>query len=116
MVLELNQALLEMLGYTVLPALTPAAALQLAANRGAEIELLITDVIMPGMNGRQLAQKLLETMPRLACLYVSGYTASVITRHGVLDEQVHFLQKPFSLNDLAAKVRAALDARPPERP
>jgi two-component system, cell cycle sensor histidine kinase and response regulator CckA len=71
--------------------------------------LLITDVVMPEMNGRELAKNLLSRRPGIKCLFTSGYTANVIAHHGVLDEGVHFLRKPFSQDDLAAKVREALD-------
>jgi YesN/AraC family two-component response regulator len=64
---------------------------------------------MPEMNGRDLADKMLPLNPKLKCLFTSGYTANVIAHHGVLDENVHFIQKPFSRRDLAAKVREVLD-------
>ena len=70
----------------------------------------MTDVVMPEMNGRDLAEELLSLYPGLKRLFMSGYTADVIAHHGVLDEGVHFIQKPFSANDLAAKVRKLLDA------
>jgi FixJ family two-component response regulator len=80
------------------------------------IHLPITDVVMPGMNGRPLARHLLSLSPHLRHLFMSGFTADVIAHDGVLDEGVHFVQKPFSTGDLAAKVRTALDTpiwRPP---
>ena len=69
----------------------------------------MTDVVMPEMNGRDLAKKLLSLYPNLKRLFMSGYTANVIAHHNVLDEGVHFIQKPFSIKDLAAMVRKALD-------
>ncbi len=69
----------------------------------------MTDVIMPEMNGRELAKQVLSLYPDLKRLFMSGYTANVIAHRGVLEEGVHFLQKPFSMNDLAVRVRAALD-------
>jgi YesN/AraC family two-component response regulator len=69
----------------------------------------MTDVVMPEMNGRDLAKNLLSLYPSLKRLFMSGYTANVIAHHGVLDEGVHFIQKPFSINDLAGKVREVLD-------
>jgi len=108
-ILDLGRQLLEMQGYRVLAAGTPGEAIRLAEEHIGEIHLLLTDVIMPEMNGRELARKLLSLYPGLKRLFMSGYTADVIAHHGVLDEGVHFLQKPFSLNALAAKVREALD-------
>jgi two-component system cell cycle sensor histidine kinase/response regulator CckA len=72
--------------------------------------LLITDVVMPEMNGRNLARNLLSIYPDLRRLFMSGYTADIIAHHGVLAEGVHFLQKPFSIEALSAKVREALDS------
>ena len=99
---------LEKLGYQVLTAATPGEALRLAREHVGDIELLMTDVVMPEMNGRDLARNLLSLYPEVRCLFTSGYTADVIAHHGVLDEGVHFLQKPFSQAELAAKVREAL--------
>lgn len=108
-ILNLGKQLLEMLGYRVLAAGTPGEAIRLAEEHSGEIHLLLTDVIMPELNGRELAKKLLSLYPGLKRLFMSGYTADVIAHHGVLDEGVHFIQKPFSLDALAAKVREALD-------
>ena len=69
----------------------------------------MTNVVMPEMSGRNLAEKLLQLNPNLKCLYMSGYTANVIAHHGVLDKGVHFIHKPFSKQDLAAKLREVLD-------
>jgi FixJ family two-component response regulator len=71
--------------------------------------MLITDVIMPGMNGKELADYLQPLQPQLKSLFMSGYTAEVIAAHGVLDQGVHFIQKPFTFPDLAAKIRQVLD-------
>jgi len=110
-ILRMNKAMLEQLGYTVLIAATPGEALQQAKSHTAEIQLLITDVIMPEMNGRELAELINDIKPGLKTLFISGYTANVIARHGVLDEGVYFLQKPFSMKDLAAKVHQALEQK-----
>ncbi len=107
-ILRLTTRLLGRLGYTVLPAATPGEALELAQAHGRTIDLLVTDVVMPGMSGRELRQRLADLVPSLRCLYTSGYTADVIAHHGVLHEGVHFLQKPFSRDDLARKVREVL--------
>ena len=98
------------LGYTVLAAVTPGDALRLAGEHSRKISLLITDVVMPEMNGRELANNILSLYPHIRHIFMSGYTADVIARHGVLDEGNHFIQKPFSANALAAKVREALDS------
>ena len=107
--LELGKDTLEALGYTVLIASTPDQALHIAQEHAGEgIQLLITDVVMPGMNGRKLAEKVKAICPGLACLFMSGYTADIIANNGVLDEDVYFIQKPFPLNDLAIKVHQVL--------
>jgi two-component system, cell cycle sensor histidine kinase and response regulator CckA len=101
--------ILSELGYTVLKASTPGEAIRLAHEHVGEIHLVITDVIMPVMNGRQLASNLLSVYPQIKRLFMSGYTADIIAHHGVLDEGVHFIQKPFQLSALAAKLREVLD-------
>ncbi|MGE4403777.1 MAG: PAS domain S-box protein [Desulfobulbus sp.] len=110
MILDLAVAMLQSLGYTVLPAATPGEAIRLAREHAGEVHLLMTDVVMPEMNGRELAKNLLSLYPDLKRLFMSGYTANVIAHHGVLDEGVHFIQKPFSLKNLAAMVRKTLEA------
>jgi DNA-binding NtrC family response regulator len=97
------------MGYTVLTASTPGEAIHLAEEHAGRIHLLITDVVMPKMNGWDLAKRLLSLYPDLRSLFMSGYTANVIAQRGVLEEGIHFMQKPFSINDLAAKVRDALE-------
>ncbi len=109
-VLALGQRLLEGLGYRVLAVGIPGEALRLAREHPGEIHLLVTDVVMPGMNGRELAQRTQSLRPGLRRLFVSGYTADIIARGGVIEEDVIFIQKPFSLQDLAVKVREALEA------
>ena len=108
MMLELTMSMLEQLGYTVLAARTPGEAMRLAREHSGSIDLLITDVVMPEMNGRDLAGNLLALYPGMKCLLMSGYTANVIAHHGVLEEGVHFLEKPFLMTDLAANIRKAL--------
>lgn len=92
---------------------SPREAVELARHHGGQIDLLITDVVMPEMNGRQLAKELLARYPDMKCLFVSGYTANVIAHHGVLDEGVCFIQKPFDAKTLSEKVREALDRTSP---
>jgi YesN/AraC family two-component response regulator len=93
----------------VIAAQTPVQAIHLAQDHPGDIHLLITDVVMPEMNGRELAEQLSAIRPNLECLYMSGYTADVIAHRGILDEGVGFIQKPFLSEDLAAKVRQVLD-------
>jgi PAS domain S-box-containing protein len=109
--LDMTTSLLEGLGYVVLPASRPEDAIRLAEAQGDAIDLLITDVIMPEMNGRDLATLLVARHPRMRQLYMSGYTADVIARQGVIDEGVAFLPKPFTRESLATKVREALGRR-----
>jgi CheY-like chemotaxis protein len=106
-ILNMTKSLLERQGYTVLAANTPADAVLLAGEHA--VHLLLTDVIMPKMNGRELAGTLQSRHPHLRVLFMSGYTASVISRHVELDPGGCFIQKPFSLRDLAVAVRSALD-------
>jgi two-component system, cell cycle sensor histidine kinase and response regulator CckA len=105
---SLAREVLTVLGYTVLDAGHPADAVSLAESYGQTIHLLLTDVIMPQMNGRQLAEALLATRPALRVLYMSGYTAGAIGAGGVLEPGVHFLQKPFTPLGLGRKVREVL--------
>lgn len=110
-ILNMVSTLLTKQGYSVLQANTPREAIRLAKEHGDRIDLLITDVIMPEMNGKELAQNLRASAPRFKCLYMSGYTADAISQHGMLDAGINFIQKPFSLPDLAAKVRDVLDGK-----
>lgn len=108
-ILDMTTKLLERLGYKVLPIGTPEEAIQLVSERAVEVHLLLTDVIMPKMNGRDLAKRLFPIYPHLKCLFMSGYTSDVMALHGILDEDIQFIQKPFSSKDLASKVRSALE-------
>lgn len=107
-VLDMIRAFLEADGFRVLAANSPNEAMKLVRKESDPIRYLITDVVMPGMNGRDLAGMLLATQPNLKCLFMSGYTADVISRQGVLDEGVFFIQKPFSRHDLTARIREML--------
>ncbi|MBN1615493.1 MAG: PAS domain S-box protein, partial [Deltaproteobacteria bacterium] len=109
-ILRMTMMMLERTGYKVLAAGTPGEAIALAREHAGEIHLLMTDVVMPEMNGRDLAKNLLSLYPNLKRLFMSGYTANVIAHHGVLDEGVQFIQKPFAKQDLAIKVREVLNA------
>jgi signal transduction histidine kinase len=108
MVLNLARQMLESLGYQVLAVNAPSDALQVAEHYKGTIDLLVTDVVMPEMNGPQLAKQLTVIFPSLKTLYMSGYTANVIVHHGVVSEGVKLLQKPFSKEELAAKVHDSI--------
>ena len=108
-ILDLTTMMLQRMGYTVLAASTPGEASRLAREHLGKIDLLMTDVVMPEMNGRDLAKNLLSLYPNLKRLFMSGYTANVIAHHGVLDEGVHFIQKPFSKKDLANILEKVLE-------
>lgn len=107
-IMNMSRIMLEKLGYHVLAAATPGEAMMLASEHLHEIELLITDVVMPEMNGRDLANQLNTIYPGLKTLFMSGYTANVIAHRGVLDDGINFIQKPFSKNRLATMVYKAL--------
>ncbi|MHB1348878.1 MAG: ATP-binding protein [Desulfobulbaceae bacterium] len=108
-ILKLIERILSKNNYRVLTAQTPSEALHKAATHEGVISLLLTDVVMPEMNGRELSEKLTTLYPGLRCLYMSGYTANIIAHRGVLDKGFHFIPKPFSTGDLTAKVRKVLD-------
>jgi len=107
--LTMNRMILEKLGYKVLEAASPAHALNVVREYKDPIHLLLMDVILPRMSGRALAEKLQSSRPTMKCLFMSGYSAEMIAHQGFLAEGVAFLQKPFSMNDLAARIRATLD-------
>jgi CheY-like chemotaxis protein len=98
-------------GYTVLESSSAEDALRLAAEHEAPIDLLLTDVIMPQLNGRELYARVSELHPGISALYISGYAGEVIATQGVLDAGIELLQKPFSVHDLLRRVRAVLDER-----
>jgi PAS domain S-box-containing protein len=106
--LKMAAMMLEELGYTVLPASTPTQAIRLAEKHSGDIHLILTDVVMPEMNGQELCNHLQILYPDLKRLYMSGYTANVIANHGILAPDVQFIQKPFSLKNISETVRKAL--------
>jgi len=117
-VLRLTARALRLQGYTVLEAAHPEIALQTAREHAAVIDLVLSDVMMPTMNGPDLVRGVAAMRPQIRTLFMSGYSADLIARHGVLGEDTAFIAKPFTLNALAAKVRAVLDSagtndRPP---
>ncbi|MCP4198457.1 MAG: response regulator, partial [Proteobacteria bacterium] len=108
---KLAATVLQKNGYNVLEAADPGQAVRIAGEHGARIDLLLTDVIMPDMNGRELHSKIVHLRPQIKVIFMSGYTDDVIAHHGVLDEGLHFLQKPFSIRALATTVGSVLDAQ-----
>lgn len=109
MVRSVTKQILEMCGYSVIEASNGAEAVKICAEIGCDIDLLITDVVMPVMGGRELVKTLSETNPALRVLYISGYTDNAIVHHGILNKGTMFLQKPFTPESLARKVRDCLD-------
>ncbi len=109
-ILQMVRHLLERWGCTVLAAESPAEAIRLAREHSGNIDLLLTDVVMPDMNGRELARRLQQMRPGLRCLFMSGHMAGILAQHGVLGSHVHFIHKPFTARSLMDKVREAMDA------
>ena len=109
-ILEVARVMLESLGYRVLAAEAPTAAIDAIKAYDGEIRLLVTDVVMPEMNGWDLAEHLTSLFPNLRCLFMSGYTADMASRHGALREGAHFIHKPFSILELSLRVREVLDS------
>jgi CheY-like chemotaxis protein len=107
-VLELTAAGLRELGYTVLEARNASEALVQIGN-GKSVDLLLTDIVMPEMNGRKLADRALELRPDLKVMFMTGFTKNAVVHNGVLDAGVHFLAKPFTLEELSKKIREALE-------
>jgi CheY-like chemotaxis protein len=108
MLLDLEATMLKKIGYTVIAAQTVDLARQIVTENPGDIHLLLTDVIMPDMNGWDLSIEIRALRPEIKVLYMSGYTADIIAPQGVMSENVHFLQKPFSSLSLNVKVREAL--------
>lgn len=111
-ILEITKMMLERKGYSVLSAATPSDAIRIASTYVGKIHILMTDVVLPEMNGRDLAEKITAAFPEIKLLFVSGHEANVITHQGVLDDGVAFMSKPFSINELAEKIRGVLDDSP----
>ncbi len=108
-ILALSRTMLTGLGYTALTARTPDEAIRLAREHAGTIHLVVTDVVMPGMNGRDLVEQLRRIKPGMKYLYMSGYTADVIAHQGVLEEGVQFIPKPFTMDGFSEKIREALE-------
>jgi len=104
MVVELLMAA----GFRVMVAETPELALEMALAPAVAIDLLVTDVIMPGMNGQELYERLQESRPHLPVLFISGYTNDLVVHNGMLEEGINFLQKPFTIDQFMSKVNLAI--------
>lgn len=111
-ILDMVARTLRSQGHSVLAAPSPEEALRLASTTAPKPDLLMTDVVMPGMNGRDLSERIAVLVPGIRILFMSGYTADVISRHGVLDERVHFIGKPFDKQALEAKLQEVLGNKP----
>ncbi len=111
-ILRMTRMMLERKGYSVLSAATPTEAVDKAKEHSGSIDLLMTDVVMPEMNGRDLSEQITDLYPDIRLLFMSGYTADVIAHQGILDDGVAFIQKPFSMADMTEKVREVLDMAP----
>jgi DNA-binding NtrC family response regulator len=109
----LSRNLLELSGYTVIEARNGNEALAIAKSRTGSIHLLLTDIVMPGISGRELAKRLLVEMPQLKVVYMSGYAGQSIGENEIFGKNAHYLQKPFSRENLAQKVRDALESFEP---
>jgi CheY-like chemotaxis protein len=107
---NLTKRMLESAGYTVLTAVNGEEALLLLERHEERVHLMVTDVVMPGMSGPDLAERFDGIRPGMKVLYMSGYTDDVVVRHGVLDEGMPFLGKPFTVTELTRKIREVLDA------
>ena len=112
----LSKSVLSHCGYHVLAAASPEEGLAICESNHRDIRLLVTDVVMPRMNGQQLAEKIQKKCPKIRVLYISGYTDNAIVHYGVLDPGLWFLAKPFTLSALIAKVREVLDSAPSSAP
>ncbi len=105
-ILELNTKILERMGHTVLAATNAEVALEIAEKHKGNINLLISDVILPDMNGLELSKRLFSLFPSIKCLFVSGYTADVISQQGLILDEINFLQKPYSIKELEKKIQS----------
>lgn len=113
---RLAERVLRAAGYTLIAAENGAQAIKVFDKQGADIDLVLTDVVMPGgLSGREVVEHVRKNLPSVKVLYMSGYTSDAVVRHGVLAADVHFMQKPFTPDSLATKVREVLDQNPPKR-
>jgi CheY-like chemotaxis protein len=108
---KLAVRVLKRQGYKVLEASQGDDALRLCEEHNRPIQLMVTDVVMPGMDGRELTNRLMLLHPEIRVLYMSGYTGNTIVHHGVLEDGINYIQKPFTVGALAGKVREVLDKK-----
>jgi two-component system cell cycle sensor histidine kinase/response regulator CckA len=108
---ELVSNILEKHGYSVITAETNEMLIQVLNDHDGAIHMLLTDVIMPDMNGKELFERLKPIYPEMKVIYMSGYTGNIIAHHGILEDGVHFIQKPFTMSMLTDKIRNVLDER-----
>lgn len=113
---ELARQILVSRGYTVLEAASGSEALHLCTLFHGKLHLLLTDVVMPGMSGKEVADQIVKLHPRIAVVYMTGYTENSIIRQGVVEDDVNLIEKPFTPESLAAILRAVLDRRENGRP
>jgi DNA-binding NtrC family response regulator len=110
-ILDLTKSMIENFGYKVFRASTPIEAISIASESKNDIHLLITDVVMPDINGLELSRKILSLHPGLKCIFMSGYPQNTIHKHSGFDGGINFIQKPFSMKDIAFKIREVLDKK-----
>ncbi|MEC9491921.1 response regulator [Flexistipes sp.] len=110
-ILRIAEKMLETLGYNLLTSNNPLEALQIAEEYRGDIDIVVTDVVMPDMDGKKMSDKITKLYPNAKVLFMSGYTSNVIGQHGLFEDNVNFIQKPFKMNDLEMKIREILDGR-----
>jgi len=108
-ILKIAEKMLETLGYNLLTSNNPLEALQIAEEYSGDIDIVVTDVVMPDMDGKKMSDKITKLHPSAKVLFMSGYTSNVIGQHGLFEDNVNFIQKPFKMNDLEMKIREILD-------
>jgi len=108
-ILKITTAILRKHGYRVIPASTPMEAIRAAEAETNGIDLLLSDIVMPVMNGRELAERILRIHPSIKTLYMSGYPEDIVAKHGTIENGIHFISKPFSIDAIIAKIRQILD-------
>jgi PAS domain S-box-containing protein len=108
MLLDTTTYMLEEIGYTVIQAQSPEAAIAICEKKNQQIDLILTDVVMPGLNGREMVDRIKSIFPKIKVLFMSGYTADIIAQRGIVDEGMHFISKPIDMNKLNEKLKEIL--------